>query len=304
MSTDNLTKALSEASSHEEIAALLHAQPAPERAPRSTTIEKELAAANSHAEIDAILHEGAGHQRAPRKTDEPATFTRTEKVGGKDIEFSADSALELERAVTSARKVADALQTPVPVEVDYAKAGRDAALRAAEQQELERRFKRNEITTQEYLEQSGAVETYLENQGVPIDELRETVEEKRNQQFTQSWTDATATFLASTSDWVGGEKNKQILGLKIQELGLLDAPDKVGAISQAFAAMKKDQLIFANDEPTTDKARTRGSDGRYARSAAPSYLDHATPQEILEAYKNGRDPQTVNSEFSTLFGRH
>jgi hypothetical protein len=191
----------------------------------------------------------------------------------------------------------------VPVEIDCAQAGRDAAIRAAEQADLERRYKRNEISTQEYLDQSGAVKDYLEKQGVPIEELRETVEEKRNQQFTQSWTDATTTFLASNSEWPGGEKNKTILGLKIQELGLIDAEDKVSAISQAFNAMKKDGLIFANDEPTTDKARTRGPDGRFA-SAAPSYLDRATPQEILEAYKNGRDPQAVNAEFSTLFGRH
>jgi tRNA nucleotidyltransferase/poly(A) polymerase len=297
----NLEKQISEARSHEELDALLHQGPSNQRAPRheaaaepttatpSTDLTKRLSEARSRDEIDQILHEA--------KPAEPATFSRTEKIGGKDFTFEAASELELERAVQGALRVAAELQPPAPV-VDYVQAGRDAAVRFAERADLELRYKRNEVSTQEYLEQSGAVKDYLENQGIPLDELRQTVEETRHKAFEQSWADATTTFLQSGVSWPGGERNKQILGLKLQELGLIDATDKVAAISQAYAAMKKDNLIFANDA-----ARPRDPDGRYA-AAAPPDLDRATPSELLEAWKSAQpSAEAANKTFSALFGK-
>jgi hypothetical protein len=129
------------------------------------SINKRLSEATSHQEIDAILHEGPSHSRTPRQhkaADDPTTFTRTETIGGKPITFEATSELELERAVQGALKAAAELQQPAPVEIDYHKVGRDAAVRAAERADLDLKFKRGEISTPEYLEQSGAVKDYLE----------------------------------------------------------------------------------------------------------------------------------------------
>lgn len=296
-SNNDLTKALHEARTPQELRDALASirQNAVITTPVSGTqnaapadLTKALENATTHEEISAALDAVRANavSEAGRSAQPAAAFTRVEKIGGRDIKFEASSQLELERAVTSAYKVAGEL-LQMPPEPDYSKAGADAAARAIAQTELELRFKRGEVSTADYLEQSGVVKDYLEKQGVPLDELRETVEVTRYKAVEQSWADATTTFLASGSDWPGGEKNKQILGLKLQELGLLDAEDKTAAIAAAYAAMKREGLVFANDGP---------------RQAAPD-LARATPQEILEAYKNGRDPQTVNAEFSSLFGR-
>jgi len=301
----NLEKQLAEATSHEQIDALLHDGPSHTRTPRSeapttaaeqTAFNKRIAEANTREELDAILAET---REAAVTPVQPTTFTRTETIGGKPLTFSAASELELERAVASAYKAAElAPATPAPAEPEPYQAEREALAAQLRQADLELKFKRNEITTQEYLEQSGAVKNYLEKEGIPLDDLRATVEEKSHQRFEQSWADATTEFLHSeaSAGWPGGERNKTLLGNKLNELGLLDAEDKVAAMQQAYEALKADDLI----EP----ARPRGADGRYTSAAAPAAFDRFSPQEILEAYKNGRDPQTVNAEFSTLFGRH
>jgi len=190
---------------------------------------------------------------APADEEAAKPFSRTETIGGREFSFEAATELELERQVNNAYKVAAGLQVPQVVEpvvdpaVAAAAAEKAATERAAAQADLELKFKRGEVSTQEYLEQSGAVKDYLEKQGVPLDELRASVEQTRQRTYEQSWADATTAFLKSGSDWPGGEKNKKLLGLKIQELGLLDATDKVAAIQQAYAALKQDDLLFANE---------------------------------------------------------
>ena len=61
----------------------------------------------------------------------------------------------------------------------------------------------------EYLQESGAIDEYLENAGVPLEELKNAVEDKHTEQFTQSWASATEEFLHSPAgaDWPGGAKN-------------------------------------------------------------------------------------------------
>ena len=108
-----------------------------------------------------------------------------------------------------------------------------ASVEAAEKAELELKFKRGEVSSDEYLAQSGAVKNYLEAQGVPLDELRDRLQEDRHREYEGSWATATTEFLQSGNDWPGGERNKQILGMKIQELGLLNAEDKTAALNQA-----------------------------------------------------------------------
>jgi hypothetical protein len=100
------------------------------------------------------------------------------------------------------------------------------------------------------LERSGAVKEYLENQGIPIDDLREAVQEKSSTRFEQSWADATQEFLNGPygADWPGGDQNLEIIGLKLQQLGLTDAEDKVGALAKAYADMKSNSQVQENPE--------------------------------------------------------
>ena len=53
--------------------------------------------------------------------------------------------------------------------------------------ELELKFKRGEIGADEFLARSGAIDRYLEDTGVPVEEMRQ-------QAFTQKWAKATESF--------------------------------------------------------------------------------------------------------------
>jgi len=196
--------------------------------------------------------------------DEAEPFTRTENIGGRDFTFEAATELELERMVNNAYKVAVNVQQPTVEGVREDPAAAAAAKAAAEQSivdkaELELKFKRGEITADAYLEQSGAVKTYLEKQGVPLDELKRSIEDGRSRGFEQSWADATQDFLKSAAgrDWPGGDKNLNIIGLKLQELGLVDAEDKVAALAQAYASMRQTGVIFPYEAPAA-AAKTPG----------------------------------------------
>jgi hypothetical protein len=189
---------------------------------------------------------------------EPTVYTRTEIIGGQSFTFDAGSELELERAVNNAYKVAYSLQTQEPAAIveHVPDAAQLAAEKAAAEQlvaakaELELQFKRGDINARQYLEQSGAIGEYLAEQGVPLNELKNAVQEQRGRGFEQSWADATQDFLNSPAghDWPGGERNKEILGMTIAGLGLVDAEDKLAAMSQAYASMKAANTVFPHEE--------------------------------------------------------
>ena len=195
----------------------------------------------------------------------PKLLTRTENIGGVDIDFTGASDAEIDRAVANAYKVAFAFRpsenTQQPPAVDPAiaqKAAEDAAAaKAAANADLELRFKRGELSASQYLEQSGAVSDYLAKQGIPVEALREQIEQSRGNKEIQSWEAATEEFKRTIgADWPGGNRNREILGYKLAELGLTDAPDKVAALGQAFAAMKASKMIFNDDgtQPTVTPA--------------------------------------------------
>lgn len=245
-----LTKAIQEALNPADIRATVQAE-----------IEKQGAAAATAAAVAAADKEVADAKAAAEAVGATTGgFIRTENIGGQEFTFEADSELELERAVNNAFKVAYAVKDTYDASVTSSvvdpavaaaaakKAAEDAAVFKAD---LELKFKRGEITTSDYLEQSGALKEYLEKQGVPLDALRESVNRTQDSAEAQSWEDATKEFLNGPAgkDWPGGDNNLEIIGLKLQSLNLVDAKDKVAALAQAYAAMKATGTIFPYQEP-------------------------------------------------------
>jgi hypothetical protein len=116
--------------------------------------------------------------------------------------------------------------------------------------DLELRFKRGEISTAEYLEQSGAMAEYLEKQGVPLEALKTVVEEKQTQRYEQSWQSATEEFLNSPEGrtWPGGQQNLKRAGELIQQMGATDAEDKVAALVAAYRHMKENDMLAVNPD--------------------------------------------------------
>jgi hypothetical protein len=112
--------------------------------------------------------------------------------------------------------------------------------------DLELKFKRGEISAADYLDQSGAIETFLATNGIDLEALKTTSEEKAGQRLATTWESATAEFL-KTSDWPGGDGALAEIGRTIQSLGLEGSPS-VESLQAAYADMKRRNAVPKNSE--------------------------------------------------------
>jgi hypothetical protein len=119
----------------------------------------------------------------------------------------------------------------------------------------------------------------LESRGVSVENLRVVSSER----FEQSWSDATQEFLSGPagSDWPGGNENLEIIGQKLQELGLVDAEDKVAALAESYASMKSNSQVQKNPEVERNR----------------KIAEAATPNELKEILSQGR------ADYHTIYGR-
>ena len=245
--------------------------------------EKQAAAAvvDEKTAADRVVADKAAADKAAADAAAAQTFESVETIGGKEFTFTAGSQAELDHMIANAYKVAYAVQpTERVVEqfVDPAVAEKQAADKAAAdavaKTELELKFKRGEISASDYIEQSGALASYLERQGVPLSELKKAVEANKGNDYEKSWQEASADFVKTSAgaDWPGGEKNLEILGLKIVALGLSEAKDKVAALAQAYADMKRTGMIF----PTTAEGTLSPEQQAAAKAAADKAIADKT----------------------------
>jgi hypothetical protein len=273
-------------------------------------LEKDLLAAQTPDEIRDLLHQSIarspqlGIERdeqtgrvvsrrdpltpaAQTVEEEAREFSKTVKIGGRDFTFTDSSEDGLTNQIASAQLVAEKLQderssvTPRSAR----KAQDDAALEAVRQAELSLAFKRGELSTADYLRESGALAQALRESGVDVEKIA-------GDQFQQSWTEATDIFLRETPEgqsWKGGQKNLSIIGNLIEAAGLTEASDKVAALRTMAAKMRAEGLEFEGDVSEEQLARE---------------LEGMTPQEILEQWKEahaGQDPTQANASFIETF---
>jgi hypothetical protein len=309
--TDELKKAIDAAVNPNDMREILRAElerqiaaaAGPEAAAAVAAADQKIvdAAAAAQAAADA---ENAKNSSA----DEPL-LQRTEIIGGREFLFEATTEAELDRVILNAYKVAYATQenNAPEVQVDPV-AARQAAEKAAADDaaakvELELRFKRGEISTADYIEQSGALKDYLAKQGVPLDELRATVEQGRDNKTVLSWQQATEQFLngPAGSDWPGGNQNLKIIGLKIAEMGLVDAEDKVGALAAAYNAMKQEKLVFKNEEIPV-AAVTPAAAATTAAAATPATTPAAAAAATSSAAPILQTPRMSSGMFGASSG--
>ena len=276
---ENLTKAINSAIDPESIKQALIAEAQAQGLTRADggafvrdTTQADAQAVADKAAIDAKAAADKAAADASATGTQPSVYSRTETLGGREFTFEAESQAELDQMVLNAYRVASAVSEPQAVEdvVDPAVARAAEEAEIARKSELELKFRRNEITTQEYLEQTGAVAEYLASQGVPVDALKKTVEAQELHAVEQSWGEAVEAFLHSPAgaDWPGGDNNKDMIGLQISALGLIDATDKVGALAQAYQVMKQRNMIFQPNAPAVDPITARASAEKQADDAA------------------------------------
>ncbi len=117
---------------------------------------------------------------------------------------------------------------------------------AANRAELELAWKRGDITAEQYLEQSGAIGTYLENHGVSPDALVAVTELVTH----NTWAACTEAFLNSPEgeSWPGGEENKNILAALLEENGMIEPT--VENLTAAYRFAQEQGLLVENPETT------------------------------------------------------
>jgi len=134
-------------------------------------------------------------------------------------------------------------------------AGRFVAAKSAEEQaadavakaDLDMAFRLGTITTEDYLARSGAISEYLEKQGIPLEDLKASVADKSAQRFEQSWASATAQFLATHSDWPGGQENMRKVGELLKQMDAVDEPSAEN-LAIAYQWLKDNGQLVANPE--------------------------------------------------------
>lgn len=301
--TDELAKAVSAALDPADIRAAILAE-AEKQGVAAETLAADQAAAEKAA-ADKLAADNAASANVP------AVFTRTEIIGGKEFKFEGASQNEVDNLALNAYKIAYAVQpTPERVEtvavdpaIAAAEAQRIADENAAAQAELELKFKRGEISTADYLEQSGAMDTYLAKKGIPLASIKQAVEQNEAVAFKQSWVDATEQFKNSPagSDWPGGEQNTNLLRMKLAEMGLIDAEDKAAAIAAAYADMKAKNMVYPVERAATPLSPAEQAIAEATAAAAQIAADKAAAAEALRL-ASVRQPSKSSSIFGASSG--
>jgi len=296
---DELAKAIHGAVTAADVRALIL-----DAAQKQSDTAAQLAADQVAAE-KAAADKVAADQAAAEAAVAAQGLTRVVEIGGRSFTFEGASEAELDRLELNAIKVAYAMhesEAAAEVVIDPAEATRAAEAEVAAKADLERKWRAGEITSADYIQQSGALKQYLENEGVSLESLKAVVDSNKDTQFEQSWAQAGETFRnsAAGADWPGGLKNQELIGLKIAALGLADAIDKVAALAQAYAAMKQSGLYFPNGDNDATPA---------AASVARTVTDAAETARVLAA-KAATDAEAtraaaaakVQSMSSSIFG--
>jgi len=237
-------------------------------------LEKRLHAAQSGAEIQEIMHQEAVRQGlcVPDEADpnvliptakaealEAGTFqnlTRKITVNGVSHILEGADEADLTRAeVDFYKRVFADVKTPAEISrdehgrfvADQGKAAEEAAAAKANdvvaKAELDLKFKRGEISTADYLAQSGAIEEYL---GVSAEDLRAAATEKSHQRVTADWATATTQFMNSPEGktWPGGEANKEKMAEILEAMG---ADPNAENLKRAYQYMRENNLLVASE---------------------------------------------------------
>jgi hypothetical protein len=304
--TLELATAIQNAVSATDIKALIVAAAEQELATR-TQLDADQATA-TQAAADKVAADQAAADAIAQANQK---FARTEVIGGREFHFEASTEGELDRQVLNAFKVAYNVQQPAERAADAIDPAVAAAAAAAAEAdvlaktELERKFRLGEITTKDYIEQSGAMNEFLANQGISVESLKNVVTKNQEDTVHQSWVEASEVFRNTVgADWPGGEKNRALLGDKLAAMGLVDAEDKVDAMGKAWAAMKTTGAYFEHGDEPAHVAAAAVVDpvAEAARIAAANIAATAATADAVRVAAALRTRATSSSMFGASSG--
>jgi hypothetical protein len=252
-------------------------------------LEEALKNANTPDEMKAILADAAVRQGLVTRdfydpsvllaNDRAATPTKLSKAitgeNGQQLFFEGESEAEIDQRILAyLREHTRPVETKTEVRPrdekgQFTRVDNDPAAKA----ELELKFKRGEISTEEYLAESGAIDSYLESQGISIKDVKQLADRA----YESNWESATQEFLSRHPDWEGGEAALKEAGNTLLALHLENSPS-VESLESAYQDMKR-------------------------RNAVPSNPDLDARRELHDKMANANSVEEIRSIGSSLFGR-
>jgi hypothetical protein len=201
-------------------------------------LEEQIHDATNVEQLKAILREQAlaQHLYVPDQLNSsvlhevdpgtPHRFAKTVEIGGIKKTFEGDSELEVEREYGAFLK--ETFSQPVETTeqarnehgqfvAEQAKLDEAAQLEILRRNEIELKFKRGEIDSSTMLRETGAIEQYLNDQGIDMAALQDASANK----LRQSWEAATEEFQQTEEGrrWPGGQSNFRKLGEVLISMG-------------------------------------------------------------------------------------
>jgi hypothetical protein len=233
------------------------------------TLEEQINTCQSQAEVQELLRQAAIDQNLVHRDWDPTILTPNEPgtdpkayaraivIDGTKHIVSGATEIELEKAVGDlyhAQLQPATTTTEQPArDASTVRFTSSAEPGVSEEQKaaLSLQLQLGQIDVAAYLEQSGAIDSYLEKAGVPLDDLKSVIAEKQSQKFEQSWAQATEAFLQGAgANWPGGQENLAIANRLIVENGLMDQPS-AETLAAVWAHMKQHGLAVESQEQRT-----------------------------------------------------
>jgi hypothetical protein len=265
--------------------AIVNARPAGEN---DSEYQEALAKATSTAEMFEIernyyLAHGATMPDRSGKLDlsnfqDPSaaasgTISRTIKIAGVDVTFSDSNLPALEAQISAALQTAAANGGGTQPRGADGKFTSRREMSLAEKTELDLKFRRGEISTPDFLKQSGALDEAFATMakaklGVDVEEL------EKNRQTQNVWAEATQKWLNSPEGekWDGGDGDENLR--RVREIiianGLENSPS-VQTLSQVVKFARENHLLVP-PAGTTEKAITDARSPEEISSAARASL--------------------------------
>jgi hypothetical protein len=216
-----------------------------------------------------ILHETELAAHAPRKFGKYITINGVKYAleGGSPEELAqAETSLYqqvLEGGDNNNEQARDAQGRFVREQTPEEKAAGE--LEASNRADLELAWKRGDITAEQYLEKSGAINTYLTEHGI-IPEALATVSDAI---YQNTWQQATEQFLNSDAgqDWPGGEANLALAAQILEQSPELMQQPSADALATVWQYMKENNLAVENPEVTQLKQINEATDVNQIREA-------------------------------------
>ena len=204
-----------------------------------------------------VSTKAAEPEKKVEEAKEPVVIKDTFLIGGKPVEFEADTTEHLLSQVKVAQQAWQMAQ-PKPEEK---KPEPKPAFTKEELAAISLKIAQGDPSAiEEFVTKSGMIDRVLEQRGFKPEEYKQVLAERASDKVAKDWDGAVKDFLAK-SDWPGGTQNEKLLKYKLAELKdeagqPLAYTPSAASLERAYESLKAENMLFAREEEPEKKPAT------------------------------------------------